>query len=79
MDFLEIHKQSLNITGFWMEEYKGTIINLIESNYKTDVLKDYYIDDLTIVNNKVLLNWKKRYISLSPEEIEKKYGRSIED
>ena len=79
MDFLDIHKQSLYLTGFWMEEYKGTIIAHIESNYKTEVLKDYYIDDLTIVNNKVLLNWKKRYISLSPEEIEKKYGRSIED
>lgn len=79
MDLLDIHKQSLDLTGFWMEEYKGTIINLIESNYKSDVLKDYYIDDLTIVNNKVLLNWKKRYIPLSPEEIEKKYGRLIEE
>lgn len=79
MDLLEIHKQSLDLTGFWMEEYKGTIIAHIESNYKTVVLKDYYIDDLTIVNNKVLLNWKKRYIPLSHEEIEKKYGRSIED
>ena len=79
MDFLDIHKQSLYLTGFWTEEYKGTIIAHIESNYKTEVLKDYYIDDLTIVNNKVLLNWKKRYISLSPEEIEKKYGISIED
>ena len=79
MDLLDIHKQSLDLTGFWMEEYKGTIINLIESNYKSDVLKDYYIDDLTIVNNKVLLNWKKRYIPLSPEEIGKKYGRLIEE
>lgn len=79
MDLLDIHKQSLDLTGFWMEEYKGTIIAHIESNYKTEVLKDYYIDDLTIVNNKVLVNWKKRYIPLSLEEIEKKYGRSIED
>jgi hypothetical protein len=79
MDLLEIHKNSLENIGFWQEEYKGSIIAHIESNYKTDVLKDYYIDDLTIVNNKVLLNWKKRYMPLSPDEIKKKYGRLLEE
>jgi hypothetical protein len=78
MDFLEIHKQSLSSIGFWREEYKEIIIQIIELNYKTEILKDYYIDDLVINKEKVLINWKKRYLPLSDEELKKRYDRTVE-
>jgi hypothetical protein len=78
MDFLEIHKQSLSSIGFWREEYKEIVIQIIELNYKTEILKDYYIDDLVINKEKVLINWKKRYLPLSNEELKKRYDRTVE-
>jgi hypothetical protein len=78
MDFLEIHKQSLSSIGFWREEYKEIVIQIIELNYKTEILKDYYIDDLVINKEKVLINWKKRYLPLSDEELKKRYDRTVE-
>ena len=78
MDFLEIHKKSLELSGFWREEWKEVIFHVIELDYKTEILKDYYIDDLVINKEKVLISWKKRHLPLSDEELKKKYDRTVE-
>lgn len=74
--FLELHKSMLDMTNsFWSEDYKRVIIQSIENRYKTDVLKEWGIEDIVINGDKVLLKWYKRYQPLTDEEIKDKYGR----
>jgi len=74
--FLELHKSMLDMTNsFWSEDYKRVIIQSIENRYKTDVLKEWGIEDIVINGDKVLLKWYKRHRPLTDEEIKDKYGR----
>lgn len=59
--------------GFYIEEYKKTIIFAIEKTYNNEVLKTYCIIDIIQNNDKFLIKWQKRYLPLSDEEVIKKY------
>lgn len=53
--FLDIHKSSLEISGFWEEEYKAVLIRHTEMMYKTDIIREWGISDIIINGDKVLL------------------------
>lgn len=73
--FLEIHKDGLEVMGFWTEEYKQSIIKRLESFYATFVIREFGINDMVINGDKILLKWYKRFEPLTDEELEEQYGR----
>ncbi len=77
MNFLELHKNSIDTLGFWQEEYQSIIIPALERRYKTEVIREFYIEDYVFIGNskKILIKWKKRQRPLSNEELERDYGR----
>jgi hypothetical protein len=74
-NFLEIHKNSMENLGFWEETYKKSVIQMIENGYKTEVIREWSISDLSINGDKILIKWAKRYRPLTKEELKEKYGR----
>lgn len=72
--FLDLHLKRSEI-GFWDENFKSTIILLLECSYQKDVLREWGISDLVVNGNKILLQWYKRLLPLTDEEILTKYGR----
>ena len=73
--FLEVHRERIEILGFWDDTYKSTVIMQIEDMYKTEIIKEWGISDIVINGDKVLLKWFKRHQPLSAEELKKMYGR----
>ena len=61
--------------GFWTEEFRSSVITAIESRYKTEIIKEYFIEDFTINSDKVLVKWKKRFQPLDKQQLKDKYGR----
>ena len=74
-DFLEIHKEGLEHIGFWREEYIEIVQKSIENRYKTEVIRNYCVTEISIKDRKVLVKWVKRYEPLSDEELSENYGR----
>lgn len=74
-DFLELHKEGLEHTGFWREEYIESVHKAIESRYKTEVIKNFCITEITIKDKKVLTKWVRRFEPLTKEELSENYGR----
>ncbi len=74
--FLEYHKKNLEFTGFWQEHYKSSVIQNIENTFHINVIREYFICDLVMNGDKVLVQWKKRHRPLNAEELEKNYGRT---
>lgn len=75
-DFLEIHKRTIS-TEFWEEEFRANILLFIEKGYKTEILRNWFIADVILNNDKVLINWKKRLIQLTDTQIKEMYGRTV--
>lgn len=75
MDFLEQQKQVGKVLGFWVEEPRTTTIHALEMQFTTDIIQNYYIDDLVQNGDVTLIKWMKRPYPLSAEQLEKKYGR----
>lgn len=74
-DFIESTKKSLEILGFWTEEYKKSILSIIESNTSPEIIRDMYISDLVMNGDKVLIKWNKRLYPLNDDEMEKLFGK----
>lgn len=74
-DFLELHKEGLEHIGFWREEYIESVYKSIESKYKTEVIKNFCITEITIKDKKVLTKWIRRFEPLTKEELSENYGR----
>lgn len=72
---LEHHKNSLEILGFWDETSKNTLITSLLNIYNTETIKEYFIDDLIIKDEKVLVKWMKRFKPLTKEELKEKWNR----
>lgn len=72
--FLDLHRELMETLGFWDEDYKASIIRLLESRYKRDIIREWGISDLVVNGDKVLFKWYKRYQPLSDEEMIKRYG-----
>jgi len=72
--FLERHKSHLELGGFWDEERKQTIIFLIESRYKKEIIQEWYVNDIVLNGDKFLFNWKKRHKKLTDKEVKDRYG-----
>lgn len=60
IDFLQTHKDSLHLFGFWDEMYKSTVIAAIEARYKPEIRAKYCITDIVINGDNVLLKWNKK-------------------
>jgi hypothetical protein len=43
MNFIEQHQKGMETLGFWTEEYRSTTITVLEMQYKTEIIKEYYI------------------------------------
>ena len=74
-DFITLHKQDMESSGFWLEEYKSGLLKNIESRYATDVIRHWHICDIVINGDKVLLKMKKRFIALTDDQLKDDYGR----
>ena len=74
-EFLEVLKDKMDVTGVWEEHYRETLIRRMESMYKTEIIRDYFISDLVINGDKVLVKWNKRHLPLSKEDLKDDYGR----
>ena len=72
--FLEQKQQSIEY-GFWEENHKTVIYYQLESNYKTEIIREWGICGLTNTSDKILVKWFKRFHPLSDEELKSKYGR----
>ena len=75
MKFLELHKEKMETLGFWSEEYKSVVISMMETRYKTEVIREWVIVDLIFKDDKALIKWKKRFQPLTDEQLKDKYGR----
>jgi len=75
MDFIEMHTKGMETLGFWEEEYKSVVIGMMETRYKTEIIKEWTIIDLVFNGDKALVKWKKRFQPLTDEELKDKYGR----
>ena len=73
-EFLEIHQNNMEILGFWDEDWKATILRVIESRYQKEIIREWGISDMVMNGEKVLLKWYKRYTPLSDEEMKKMFG-----
>ena len=73
-EFLEIHQNNMEILGFWDEDWKSTILSVIESRYQKEIIREWGISDMVMNGEKVLLKWYKRYTPLSDEEMKKRFG-----
>ena len=72
MEFLELNKKGMETTGFWTEELRRTVIEMMEKSYKTDIIREWAIVDLVIDGDKALVKWKKRIEPLTDEELKLK-------
>jgi hypothetical protein len=73
-DFLERHKEHLDVLGFWDEDSRSSIIYCIESTYKKEIIREWGISDMVMNGDKILFKWYKRHEPLSEEELKKRFG-----
>lgn len=78
-EFVELHKKTLELFGFWGEEYKPSFMRDIESRYHQNIIKEWGISDIIINNDKILLKWFKRHQPLCREEMIKRYGSNYNE
>lgn len=79
-NFLEIHKEGMDkSTGFWAEESISILLKTIENRYKTDIIRNWAVRDVSLNtsnSDKLLVKWVKRDRPLTDLELTEKYGRS---
>lgn len=73
-DFVKLHAEGMEELGFWTEEYRSTIIKAIESRYKPEIIRVYCVSDFVVNGEKVLVNWKPRFVELSDQDLKDNYG-----
>jgi hypothetical protein len=74
-DFLSVHQQAMGVLGFWTEEYRESILKVIELRYSTDVIREWTIIDFVTNGDKVLVKWAKRLFPLTDDDLKEKYNR----
>lgn len=74
-EFLKDHITSIEFDGFWKEGYKEIMLSRLLGLYNSDIIRDYFISDLIVRGEKVLLKWTKRFRSLTEQELKEQYGR----
>lgn len=75
MNLLEVHRQNIEIFGFWTEEYLTVIMKSIELRHNTEIIREWSISDFVVNGDKVLVKWVKRFQPLSDMELKEQYGR----
>lgn len=75
LSILELHKESMEVLGFWDEVTKTTVKNLILDIYNTETVKNFFIQDIVMKEDKVLVKWQKRFEPLTKEELKEKWNR----
>jgi hypothetical protein len=71
---LQVHKKTAETLGFWDEVYFSTLLRAMERQYLPEIIAQYYIADLIVHGNKVLIKWEKRLRTLTNEELKDIYG-----
>jgi hypothetical protein len=57
---LENHTKAAEVLGFWNEEYKRTVLRMLETNYAIEIIRVRFIEDVIINGDKVLIKWGKK-------------------
>jgi hypothetical protein len=70
---LDSHIEFAEILGFWGEGYISSLKRILESRYKSEVVKRWCISDVVINGDKYLIKWTKRFMPLTDEEYEDQY------
>jgi len=73
IDFLQITKDAMEHTGFWVDRPRSSVIRAIEMGFVDDVLRSWMITDVVMNQGRVLLKWEKRVIPLTDQEIKAQY------
>lgn len=73
-EFEDLHIGSMEY-GFWSESSKRILIKALESDFKTGIIREWYIEDIVINMDKILYKWKKRFEPLTNERLKDEYGR----
>lgn len=69
--FLESRKEVAEKIGFFEDVFTETIKNRIMKSYKRGFIEQYYLARVVIDGDKTILDWRKRLIPASKEQIDK--------
>lgn len=72
-DFVGIFKVKAETLGFWTEQYKATILKILERGFNPNVIKEYGISEIIPHGNEFLIHWYKRIIPLTDEQLKEMY------
>jgi hypothetical protein len=75
MDFIETHTNGMETFDFWTEEYRSVVIEMMETLYETELIREWTIVNLGFNGDKALVKWQKRFQPLTDKELKDKYGR----
>lgn len=68
-EFIKYKATEIEKLGFIEEEYIDSIKRKISLNYRREFIQEYYLDKIVMDGDKAFLKWKKRMISLTPEQL----------
>ena len=70
MTIFELNKDK---EEFWIPVLLPVATYAIEKEFKDSILKTWYVHNVAISGEEILLKWKKRPTELTQEEVERKY------
>lgn len=70
---IELLKAQTN-HSFWVELSKGYVVAAIETSFSEEVTNEYGVSDFSVVDDKVIVNFYKRILPVSKEELRKIAG-----
>lgn len=73
--FIDYKIESMDIIGFWDEVHRCSVIKSLELYYRTEIIREYFIQDMLPNGDKFLIKWQKRFEPLTEEELKDDYGR----
>ena len=68
-----IKEQSKRV--FYHEHSKEILFRSFETKFTVEILREWFIDDITFKGNNAVIRWVKRHIPLTNDEISRNYGK----
>lgn len=73
-EFAEGQKEIVAKVGFLEEYSMAEFKGLLQRNCKPEFTKEYYPENIITNGDSFVVKWKKRYIPISQEELDKIYN-----